>query len=345
MNAFERLLESIRLEGPTRQHYISKSYLQRFTEKNRLVVYDRNKNSFSQPQSPKKTTVADHLYTFIDNEDRQRFELEAIFGIVESRAGTALKAIISKSRLLAEDREYLALFMAMNAIRTPAAFAEARIVREKAEMARMRLMFSSEAEAYRFVKNFESIETTETEIKRLAKAAFKMVDQGRLKVTVPDELARQSTLSNWATVAKALHQRDWTVVHSPSMDDEYITSDSPVVFSPLPGAEDLPLGYESLHTHILFPLSRHAALVMNGDECRIRHTTVKPEQVARFNSTVAEDCFQYVIGSQENVIRRTVDPLKLHATTWAPRVDVGIGKSPISGLPAVWIRGLGRRPR
>jgi hypothetical protein len=307
MNAFERLLASIQLEGPTRQHYISKSYLQRFTEKSRLVVYDRNTDSFSQPQSPKKTTVVDHLYTFIDNEDRQRFELEAIFGIVESRAGTALKAVVSKAPLLAEDREYLALFMAMTAIRTPAAFAEARIVREKAEIARMKLMFSSEAEAYKFIKNFEPAGTPEAEIKRLAKAAFEMVEQGRFKVTVPEELARQSSLKNWSTVAQALYQRDWTVVHSPSAEDEYITSDSPVVFSPLKGTEDRPLGYESLHTHILFPLSRHAALVMNGDECRIRHTMVKPEQVARCNSTVAADCFQYVIGSQENVIRRTVD--------------------------------------
>jgi hypothetical protein len=344
MNAFDRLLARIQLEGPTKQHYISKSYLKRFSEKNRLVVYDRSTNSFSQPQSAKKTTVTDHLYTFIDNEDRQRFELESIFGIVESRAGNALKSAVGKSPLHTEDREYLALFMAMTAIRTPAAFAEARMVREKAELARMKLMFSSEAKAYNFIKNFEPAETTEAEIQRLAKAAFEMVSQRRFKVSIPEELARQSSLRNWAIVAKALFQRDWTVVHSPSADDEYITSDSPVVFSPLKGTEDRPLGYESLHTHILFPLSRHAALVMNGDECRFRHTTVKPEQVARFNSTIAADCFQYVIGSQESVVRRTVDPLRLHKTKWAPRMDVGIGKCPISGLPAVWIRGLGKRP-
>lgn len=344
MNAFEQLLASLQLEGPTGQHYISESYLKRFAEARRLVVYDRQSNTFSRPKRPKFTTVVDHLYTFIDNDGRQRFEYEKLFALVESRAGSALKAVVSKSPLLAEDREYLALFMAMTAIRTPAAFAEARIVREKAEIARMKLMFSSEAEAYRFIKKFEPEGTPEAEIKRLAKAAFEMVDQGHFQVTVPEELARQSSLKNWANVAKALCQRDWTVVHSPSADDEYITCDSPVVFSPLEGSEDRPLGYESLHTHILFPLSRHAALVMNGDECRIRHTTVKPEQVARFNATVAADCFQYVIGSQENVIRRVVDPLNLHATKWAPRVDAEVGICPDSGIPAVLIRGLGRRP-
>ncbi|MDZ7813647.1 MAG: DUF4238 domain-containing protein, partial [Ideonella sp.] len=306
MSAFERLLASIQLEGPTGQHYISESYLKRFTEVRRLVVYDRQGNTFSRPQRPKFTAVIPHLYTFLDNEDRQRFEFEKMFGIVESRAGSALKAVVNNSPLIHEDREYLALFMAMTAIRTPAAFAEARIVREKAEIARLKLIFSSEADAYRLIKNFEPAGTPEAEIRRLAKAAFEMVDQEGFKVTVPEELARQSSLKNWATVAKALYQRDWTVVHSPSAEDEYITSDSPVVFSPLEGTEDLPLGYESLHTHILFPLSRHAALVMNGDEGRIRHTTVKPEQVARFNSSVAADCFRYVIGSQENVILRTV---------------------------------------
>lgn len=344
MNSFDRLLASIQLEGPTRQHYISESYLRRFTEENRLVIYDRNDGTFSRPQSPKKTTVIDHLYTFIDGHDRPRFELEGIFGIVESRAGSALKAVLEQSPLRSVDREYLALFVAMTAIRTPAAFAEARIVREKVERARLKLMFPSEQEAYGFMKSSKRAGTPESEIKRLAKQAFDMVDGGHFKVQIPEELARQSSLKNWATVAETLYHRDWTVVHSPTADDEYITSDSPVVISPLNGTEDRPLGYGSLHAHVLFPLSRHAALVMNGDEGRIRHTKVKAEQVAHLNASVAADCFRYVIGSREDIVRRAVEPLNLQGTQWVPRVEVGIGESPESGLPAIWIRGLGKRP-
>jgi Protein of unknown function (DUF4238) len=117
-----------------------------------------------------------------------------------------------------------------------------------------------------------------------------------------------------------------------------------VVLSPLASTEHRPLGYGSLHTHVLFPLSRTAALVMNGDKGRIRHADVRPEQVERFNSAVAADCYRYVIGSNADLLNRTTAPLNLAETRWAPRVDVGIGIPPGEELPAVFIRGLSKRP-
>jgi hypothetical protein len=343
MSAFDRLKERQPLpDGPARQHYVSRFYLTGFAQNRRVSVYDRTTGVVDE-MTPKNAATIEHLYTFIDESDRRRFEIEALFGIVESRAGTALKSAVSRASLSFEDREYLASFVAMHAIRTPAALAESRSVREKAEHARLKLTVSSEYVAYELLKESRPADTSEAELRKLATKLFEMVSGDHFRISVPSEAARAGALKMWDTVARALFERDWTVVHAPS-GSEYITSDSPVVLSPLSGTEHLPLGYGSLHTHVLFPLSRTAALVMNGDERRMRHADVRPEQVERFNSAVAADCYRYVIGSNADLLHKTTAPLNLTGTRWAPRVDVGIGVPPGKELPAVFIKGLSKRP-
>lgn len=343
MDAFDRLAErSPLLAGPAQQHYLSRFYLKGFAEKRRVAVYDRT-TGVVDSLTPRSAAALEHFYTFIDESDRQRFELEALFGIVESRAGSALKSIVRKSPLSFEDREYLALFVSMHAIRTPAAIAESRSVREQTEFARLKLTVSSEAAAYELLKESKLADSSEAELHRLAAKLFEIVSGNHFRINVPEEAARAGALKTWNTVARTLFERDWTVVHAPS-GCEYITSDSPVVLSPLPDTEHLPLGFGSPHTHVLFPLSRTAALVMNGDERRMRHVDVQPQQVERFNSEVAADCYRYVIGSSADLLHNTTAQLNLTGTQWAPRVDVGIGVPPGQELPAVFIRRVGKRP-
>ena len=343
MSAFDRLTErQPLLNGPARQHYVSRFYLKGFAQNRRVSVYDRT-TGVVDALTPKNAAAIEHLYTFVDESERRRFELEALFGIVESRAGTALRSAVSRAPLSFEDREYLALFVAMHAIRTPAALAESRSVRERTEQARLKLIVSSERTAYKLIKESRPADTSEAELRRLAKKLHEMVSGDHFRINVPDEVARADALKTWDTVARTLFERDWTVVHAPG-GSEYITSDSPVVLSPLSSSEHLPLGYGSLHTHVLFPLSRTAALVMNGDEGRMRHADVRPEQVERFNSAVAADCYRYVIGSSADLLHKTTAPLNLTRTRWTPRVYVGIGIPPGKELPAVFIKGLSKRP-
>lgn len=343
MSAFDSLFaRQPLLDGPAQQHYISRFYLKGFAENGRVAVYNRT-TGIVNSLAPKNAAVLEHPYTFIDESDRRRFELEALFGIVESRAGTALKAALCRSPLSFEDREYLALFVAMHAIRTPAAFAESRIVLEEVEHAMLKLIISSEGAAYKLLKESTPNGASDEELRRLAATLSKMVDGNHFRISVPDEAARASSLKTWDTVARALFDRDWTVVHAP-IGCEYITSDSPVVLSPLRDTEHLPLGYGSLHTHVLFPLSRTTALVMNGDGRRLRHVDVRSEQVERFNSAVAADCYRCVIGSNADLLQKTTTRLNLTGTRWAPRVDVGIEVPPGKKLSAVFIKGLGKRP-
>ncbi|EYC52953.1 hypothetical protein AZ34_14630 [Hylemonella gracilis str. Niagara R] len=192
MSAFDRLAErGPLLDGPTQQHYLSKFYLKGFAQNRRVAVYDRT-TGIVDSLAPRNVAALEHFYTFIDESDRQRFELEALFGLIESRAGTALNSAVCNSPLSFEDREYLALFAAMHSIRTPAALAESRSVREKAEHAALKLLVSSEAAAYKLLKESMPADTSEAELHSYAAKVFEMVSGDHFHVEVSDEAARRT---------------------------------------------------------------------------------------------------------------------------------------------------------
>lgn len=342
MDAFERLTARPHLEGPKRHHYISRFYLEGFTDSSGLLsVFDREDGTIKR-QPPKDTAVIGHFYTFLDEQERRRFDLESLFGIVETRASSALKTLTGGERPSHEERESLSLFIAMTATRIPAALEEARLVMEEVHRANIKLRVSSEQRAYDIIKALLPPDTNEDKLRKFAADAYEMISRGHFIVTVPDEFARQMLLKQWAPLAEIIYNRDWTVVEAPD-GHEYMTSDSPVVLAPIKGMEALPHGFGSLNTHVLFPLSRKVALVMNGDEGRFRRLPVRPEQVHRFNLTMATDCRRFVIGTQENSLRRVVDVLDLTETKWNPKMEVGIEAHPTSGNKAIWIRRRGKR--
>lgn len=78
MSAFDRLAaRQPLLCGPVQQHYVSKFYLNGFAENRRVAVYDRTTGVVNS-LTPRNAAVLKHLYTFMDESDRQRFELEAL---------------------------------------------------------------------------------------------------------------------------------------------------------------------------------------------------------------------------------------------------------------------------
>lgn len=346
MDPFERLASKPHLDGPKRHHYVPKFYLEGFAESGLLAVYDR-KDGLIRPQSPVNTGVKGHFYTFFDEEDRKRFDLEKLFSIIEGRAAPALAALDSRRPITFEDREQLAILIAMSAVRTPAALAEARHVREQVTRLEFKLRVPDKRAALRLARQLRGKESDEPALHRLAEQAFEMISQDGYRVNVPPEMARQMSLKRWEPIAQELLGRDWVVLHAPEGRAEYLTSDSPVVLEPKTNAADeLPVGYGSPHAHVLFPLTRRTALVLTGDGSHLMHLDTRPEQVASYNAAVAADCFRYVIGSTEEIVRAVVDPLKLTGTSWAPKIEVGIGDKPNpdgTTSRAIYIKGLARR--
>jgi hypothetical protein len=126
MDKFEKLTSKQHLEGPKQQHYVPKFYLKGFTSNQVLCVFDRVKGEVRHRQSPHAVATVRHLYTFEDNQDRQRFDLEMLFGLVEDAAAPILNLLAQGARISQEERESFALFLGLAAVRTPAAIAEAK---------------------------------------------------------------------------------------------------------------------------------------------------------------------------------------------------------------------------
>lgn len=342
MNAFERLALKPQLDGPKRQHYISQFYLESFSDNDGLLkVFDRN-NGQIRIQQPKDTAVIGHFYTFSDEQDRRRFELENFFGIIEDRASSALKSIMLGESLSQSDRENLAFFVAMTAVRTPSAFEEAKQVKEAVERHLIKLRFSDEEKAYAEAKKLLPATATEEELRKFAADAHLMFKEDRFSVQVPQELGRQLAIKQLATIAKIIYDRDWTVVDAPE-GATYLTSDSPTILVPNKNFRDQPIGFASLHAHILFPVSKKVALVMNGDGGRFRRMDVKNEQVHRFNISLATDCHRFIIGTDVNYLRDVANESLIAGTSWKPRVNVEIATHPVSGEKLVSIVGRGVR--
>jgi hypothetical protein len=106
------------LDGPKRQHYLPRFYLEGFASDGLVAVYDRQKNEVRR-QQPKDTTVIGHFYTMEDAEGRRRFEVEALLSEYESKASPVIKKLAIKETISADERSDLAIFMALGAMRTP----------------------------------------------------------------------------------------------------------------------------------------------------------------------------------------------------------------------------------
>lgn len=123
------------LDGPKRQHYLPRFYLDGFAKEGLVAVYDRDKNEVRR-QQPKDTAVIGHFYTMEDAEGRRRFEVEALLSEYEGKASPVIKKLATKDTITADERTDLAIFMALGAMRTPDTARHLRSVQRQPERIR-----------------------------------------------------------------------------------------------------------------------------------------------------------------------------------------------------------------
>lgn len=106
------------LDGPKRQHFLPRFYLEGFTKDGLLAVFDRRTNEL-RVQQPVNTGVIGHFYTLEDSEGRKRFELEQMLSEFETKASGAILNLAAKQEIGPEERADLSIFVALAGFRTP----------------------------------------------------------------------------------------------------------------------------------------------------------------------------------------------------------------------------------
>lgn len=106
------------VDGPKRQHFLPRFYLDGFTKEGVLAVYDREANEI-RVQQPVNTGVIGHFYTLEDEEGRKRFEVEKMLSEFEAKASPTIRKLAAKEEISADERSDLAIFVALAGFRTP----------------------------------------------------------------------------------------------------------------------------------------------------------------------------------------------------------------------------------
>ncbi|ROM91073.1 DUF4238 domain-containing protein [Pseudomonas brassicacearum] len=325
MDTFENLKSKPHLNGPKRQHFVPKFYLEGFTSAGWLGVFDRASGEIRK-QRPKNVAVVGHLYTFEDHQDRKRFDLEVFFGHIENAAAPILKSLVQGKHLSSADRETFAIFLGLTAVRTPAAIAEASSVYAGFVKARSRLTLTDESQVLELLKKIKGDEANDSLLQKQAQDVTKMAREESYDVEVDQGYARGRSLKVWHIVAEELLKRDWMILHASGDGHSFLTSDSPVVLmSTSTATRNLPIGYGSPHAQILVPLTSKYALVASGSLGRTGRADIKNDDLRRFNMTVALNCHRQVMGSDIALVESITTELGLAGTEWQPtsRVESG----------------------
>jgi hypothetical protein len=266
-----------------------------------------------------------------------------MFGYYEDKTAPIIARIAAHERISGDEHEYLTAYLALAALRTPAAISEAKTVHAGFTKARSLLMFSTETRALRILREMEGPDENEEKLREKAKRLVKMIRDDAYSVEVDDGFALGESLKNFKTIADAMYPRDWMVLYTKSDSESFLTSDTPVVLTTTSSAmRHLPLGYGSAHAQILCPIAHNCAIVMSGDQGRTGRTAITSEALARFNRTVAADCHRYVFGRDVEPVRQVTDELQLASRKWHPKSRVGIGQRvPGSGVWDVFVKRTG----
>lgn len=326
MDKFEKLTSKQHLEGPKQQHYVPKFYLKGFTSNEVLCVFDRVKGEIRHRQSPQAVATVRHLYTFEDKQDRKRFDLEVLFGLVEDAAAPILNSLAQGARISQEERESFALFLGLAAVRTPAAIAEAKAAYAGMVKLQAGQMFIDENRVLELLKKMNGSTVDETLLRDQAREVAEMARSDSYDIEVDQQFALYRSLNVWHIVAEELFKRDWMILHVPSDEHSFLTSDSPIVVQSISSSlRHEPIGYGSRHAQILFPLTSKCALVASGSLERTGRSVITIESLQRFNRTIAQDCHRYVMGSDADLVQRITAELGLSKTKWEPKSSVEVG--------------------
>jgi uncharacterized protein DUF4238 len=291
---------------PKRHHYLPLFYLEKFSRRGLLWVYDQYSNEFRR-QPPKDTAVETHRYSFLDEHGRLDASMEALLSRFETEAAPALAKLETGQPISTDDRCAIAAFVALLSTRVP-------------ETDRL----SVKIDEYLRVRYQDLLDKTPpTTGEEDAPITFDppyggtvLISRQKMENYVKrfeeGGLDKKARLGEMLEVARGLSaifvNLDWIVCHPPA-EKAFVCTDSPLVTSPPPGWE--PRGKKTFGpgtpgTKKLVPLSASAGLFMYDKGGRLAHRTIYDAQLRQSNIALASLCDRFVIGQDEAQLRSLV---------------------------------------
>lgn len=320
-------LDQPALAGPKRQHFLPRFYLQGFTGSDGcLAVHDRVKREVRR-QQPLNTGAVGHLYTVVDDQGRQRFELERALSEIESAAARHLPGLIQRKPLSFEARGAIAHYLGTLAVRTPEFIESIRTLNGQMIKTATRMLFSTEAQAFKLLRaQSEHAALSDSEVADLARRMVDFAEEAQYDVEADEKEAMTMALPMGETIAEAMAERHWSVWKAPS-GAGFVVGDAPVVLTllaPRPGRY-AHVGFASPDALVLVPLDSSHALAMFGDGRSNDHRSVDRATVRRLNIEVASRSQRFVMGRDNTLVDAIARAARLDDSQWKPKFGIGGG--------------------
>lgn len=321
----ETTLRKPLLDGPKRQHYLPRFYLDGFATDGLVAVYDREKNEI-RSQQPKDTTVIGHFYTVEDAEGRRRFEIEALLSEYEGKASPVIKKLAGKETITADERSDLAIFMALGAMRTPDIVESLQLMNSDMVMAMAkRIYLNVDRIAADLRKDPVYAGRSDDEVRIEAQAMVDMVQNDGLTVQTSEKWAVGMAIKMSLAVAPTFAGRDWVIAHRDNDRKSFVTTDAPVVLTTTEPHEPniYGIGFASADALVAFPLTQSCVLMMHGCGGGFQHIEVNADKIRKANLAMAEQCKRFVVGRDEALVKSLAEEVGLAGRQWQPKMQRG----------------------
>lgn len=312
------------LEGPKRQHFLPRFYLEGFAKDGKVAVFDRIENEV-RVQQPVNTAVIGHFYTMVDDQGRKRFELEQLLAEYEGKAKPAIEKLALKDSLNADERSDLAIFIALGAMRTPDIVDSIKKVNsESIKMFAKQVLSDPEALATKLSADPKYAGLSQEELKVQAKEMVEFAQSDNYEVTTNEKWAVGTAMRIALELAPIFAGRDWRVLHRDSEKKSFVTSDAPVLLTtvtPRPSSI-YGVGFGNADALVAFPLTASCVLAMSGKSGSLDHATIDSDRIRRANLAMAQQCQRFVVGRDEALVKSLTDHLSLAKKKWQPKMQM-----------------------
>lgn len=286
-----------------KQHYLPKFYLEGFTDPGAGTprtpycwLYYRSEGRWKK-RAPKNIATKTDVYSTTDDKGARHDELEKFLSSVESQAARVMASVMAKGEELeGEDRQWLALFIAVMFNRLPAYLDSLAQFVVETQTARMELLRRHPLAFYALKKQCEQ----KTGKKLPDSFGPQHLDPKRYKVVASKERVLSIALSPLNTMRKIIADMSWTVLRA-SADSPFVSSDYPSnAFNPRLRNTPDGAGLLQRDVELTLPISRGTAMVIAWGGKRSCYRDATQAEVREVNTRTIFGASEFIVSPAQH---------------------------------------------
>lgn len=283
------------MSEPIGQHFLPKCYLKNFSDSSRIWIFDsKNKKIFNSKID--NIFRQNHFYTICNEDGSKDYSVERFLSGIEGKATSTIKKLIKITPINWFDKYFLALFVSLQAIRTPMFELKCNEIEERIQKEELRSIFCSISKTVEYM-NKKGIQNVDS------KRFFEFIQKSDFKISFHRNNSIISMLELWHSICDVLLTYDWEFYYSDKAA-EFVSCDNPFVIINRFKTDPHKIGYpNAIH---LMPLTKHICLRMLQKGKKIFRGNLNSCDVDMFNTDIAKNSQRFVFASNNETLQNAL---------------------------------------